>query len=545
MLVRTNTTVVGDSATSAIWTLISRVTGFGRVLLIGAILGPSFFGNLFQLANQMPWIVFDLAIGALLGALLVPELVKHISNDDTARTERIAGGFLGIVLSAFTAIAILVMIFSTQIASLMAWQIDDPATKQLFIETGRPLLWLTAPQLVGYGIAMTGQAVQHATGHYLIPAAASILENLTVIGTLLVFAVVFGTGATLGNLQGGEIYLLGLGSSAGVAMHAIAQVIGARRVGLKIRPRWGWTDPDVQSVLRTAVPTSATAMLNGMRLFVMLIAANTVAGGVVAFQLALNVLNLPVALGSKPVAYALLPRLSRHHQAGEGDEFSDGYRRGVGLASMLNVPAAVAALAIGWFAAGAVAVGEMDTVEGRTLLSLVLVGIAGAIVGEGLQQLAVAASYAKGDPFGPLNSLALRVLVTFIGIGISLAYLDGAEAVLGIAVSMSIADLLASGYLHRRLSASFGQAHPATIGPYRLTSSVLRTTGASVVSFGLGGFAAAMLSMNSVFEAPAQRAGATIAILGVALLAFVGVRSRMDDEIVGLFDQLRPAGRGR
>ncbi|MFW2381844.1 MAG: murein biosynthesis integral membrane protein MurJ [Acidimicrobiales bacterium] len=534
MLVRTNSTVVGDSATSAVWTLISRVTGFGRVLLIGAVLGPSYFGNLFQLANQMPWIVFDLAIGALLGALLVPELVRHIASGDRQRTERIAGGFLGLVLSAFTAIALLVMLFSTQIASLFAITIDDPATKELFIETARPLLWLTAPQLVGYGIAMTGQAVQHATGHYLVPAAASILENVTVIITLIVFAVVFGTGVGLGELQGGEVLLLGLGSSLGVALHALAQIVGARRVGLSIRPRWGWSDPDVRSVLRNALPTSATALLNGMRLLIMLIASNTVAGGVVAFQLALNVLNLPVALGSKPVAYALLPRLARHFQAGEMEEFSDGYRRGVGLAALLNVPAAAAALAIGWFAAGAVAVGEMDTAEGRELLSLVLVGIAGAIIGEGLQQLAVAASYAKGDPRGPLNSVALRVLLTFFGTMLSLSLLSGAETVLGIAVSMSVADLVASGYLHRRLSATF------TPGSYGLSASVLRTTGASVVSFGIGGFVAAVVAASGSFDAPAQRAGATLAIVGVALIAFVTVRVQLDDEVPSLLEQLRP-----
>ncbi len=536
MLVRSNSTVVGDSATSAVWTLVSRVTGFGRVLLIGAILGPSYFGNLFQLANQMPWIVFDLAIGALLGALLVPELVRHISEGDRQRTERIAGGFMGLVLSAFTTIAILVMVFSTQIASLFAITIDDPATKELFIQTARPLLWLTAPQLVGYGIAMTGQAVQHATGHYLVPAAASILENITVILTLIVFAIVFGTGVDLADLQGGEVVLLGLGSSLGVALHAIAQMVGAQRVGLTIRPRWGWTDPDVRSILRTAIPTSGTALLNGMRLLIMLIASNTVAGGVVAFQLALNVLNLPVALGSKPVAYALLPRLARHFQAGDTDEFSDSYRRGVGLAAMINVPAAAAALTIGWFAAGAVAVGEMDTLEGRRLLSLVLVGIAGAIVGEGLQQLAVAASYARSDPQGPLFSLFLRVFVTLNGTFLSLWLLSGAEIVLGIAVSMSIADIAASGYLHRRLSASFS----FSAGAYGLSGSVLRTTGAAAIAFGLGGLVAWALTASDSFDAPAPRAGATFAIVATALVGFLAMRSQLDDEVPTLIEELLP-----
>lgn len=536
MLVRSDSTVVGDSATSALWTLFSRVTGFGRVLLIGAVLGPSYFGNLFQLANQTPWIVFDLAVGALLGALLVPELVRHIANSDTATTERIAGGFLGIVLSGFTLLAVLIVVFSGSIAALFALPISDPGTRDLFISTARPLLWLTAPQLVGYGIAMTGQAVQHATGHYLIPAAASILENVTVILTLVAFAIIFGTGVDLGDLQGGEVLLLGGGATLGVALHAVAQMYGAQRVGIRLRPRWGWTDPQIRTILHSALPTSGTAVLNGARLLIMMVAANTVAGGVVAFQLALNVVNLPVALASKPVAYALLPRLARLHQGSDQDGFGDAYRRGVGLAALVTIPAAAASASMGWFAAHAVALGEMNTEAGRHLLALVLVGIGGAIVGEGLQQLAVTASYAQGDAVSPLRSLVLRISLTILGTALSLQLLAGPVKILGIAVSMSIADLVSSGFLHRRISAS------APTGEYELPLSVVRTAGAAVLVFGAAGFLAAIIASTGLVESPLQRAVAVLLILGPAMAAFLTLRSRMDDEVTQLFQQLRSRG---
>lgn len=530
---RSNSTVVGDSTTAATWTLLSRITGFGRVLLIGAVLGPSYFGNLFQLANQLPWIVFELAIGALLGALLVPPLVKHLGDGDLEATERLAGQFLGFVLAVFLVVTVVVMAGSVLIIRGLAAPISDQAVRDDFISAGLPLLLLTGPQLIGYGIAVTGQAVQHALGRFALPAAASIAENVIVIVALVIFAVRFGTGVEVGDVGLGHILLLGGGSSLGVAAHAGLQWFGVRQAGLRLVPRRGWSTPEMQSIIGQARTSAGTAVLNGLRILILIVASNTVAGGVVAFQLAINLLNLPVALGSKPVAFALLPRLSAAKLAGDLRALVETYARGVGMAAFISIPAAVASVALGWFAARALAVGEMAGSDGELLVFYALVGIAGAVVGEGLFQLATSASYACSDPVTPLRSQALRAVLTTVGAVGCLVFADGPIIVLWLGLIMSVADLVSSGYLHRRIMTMASSA-------YDLNRSLLLTTAAAAGCFAIG--AAVAVLIRSTTETPQHQIFVLVAtglIAAGSMAGFAFVRSRFDDELHELLLQLR------
>src|SRR5438094_8387408 len=92
--------------TVATWTIVSRVTGVIKFAVIGAVLGPTFFGNTYQLTNSLPNLMYyGLLAGSLFSSLLVPALVRHIDAGDRQASERIAGGFLGITLAMLLVIA--------------------------------------------------------------------------------------------------------------------------------------------------------------------------------------------------------------------------------------------------------------------------------------------------------------------------------------------------------------------------------------------------------------------------------------------------------
>src|SRR5437773_11614684 len=95
-----------DSMTVAAWTIVSRVTGVIKFAVIGAVLGPTFFGNTYQFTNSLPNLVFyGLLAGSLFSSLLVPALVRHIDAGDRQASERVASGFLGMTLVALVVIA--------------------------------------------------------------------------------------------------------------------------------------------------------------------------------------------------------------------------------------------------------------------------------------------------------------------------------------------------------------------------------------------------------------------------------------------------------
>ncbi len=476
---RTDGSLIGDSAAGATWTLISRITGFGRVLLLGAVFGPSYLGNLFQLANQLPWITFELAVGALLHALIIPALVEPLSAGRLEDAQRLAGGFLTVVMAAFAVITIAVMAASWLVAGLLASPIDDAAQRADYVRLGVPLLLLTAPQLVGYGIAITGQAVQQAMGSFALPAAASIIENVVVIATLIVFAVLAGGDVTLDTVAMEHIILLGVGSSLGVIAHAAVQLYGVRRLGFRLRPNNNWRSSQMASIWRQAKPSSATAALNGLRYLVLFVSCNAVPGGVVALQFALNMLNLPVALVSKPIAYALLPRLALQFKNRDMTSMAETYMRSVGMAALVAVPAAIATLSLGWFAGPGFAVGQMANGDGPALLMAVLTGIAGAVLGEGLFQLLTSATFAMDDARSTFHGYAVRFAITVALALVASASTSGVTRVFAIVVAMSLGDLIASVALHLRIARSLPGA------PYHLKRSVAATAATAGVPFAL------------------------------------------------------------
>lgn len=534
--------VVSDSASTAKWTLVSRITGFGRVLLVAAVLGPTFVGNLFQLANQLPWLVFEITVGSLLGSLLVPALMNrvggsaHHANEDAApdleAVGRLAGTFVTGVMAVFGGVSLAVMILSPLVARLFALGVPDDVHDQL-VSAALPLILLTAPQVLGYGLTVTLQSVQQAMGSYALPAAAGMVENVVVILALAIYGLSFGSNTAVGEFDTPRLLVLGLGSSAGVLAHVLLQWWGVRRLGLRLPLSIDWSQPEVREVARRALPAIGTAALNGVRVLALMVLANSVAGGVVALQMALNLLGVAVALGAKPVAYAMLPRLAVQFRAGDLAGFRESYERSVGLAALIAIPAAVGAASLGWLLGPALAFGAMDNSDGRELLTFTVTAISIAVLGEALHQLAVAGSYGRNDARSPLAAYVIRLAVTLLVLPF-LWNLDGAAKVLAITLAMGLGDFVSGFILHRLVGRPLP---PVASSDYLLSRSLFRTIGSAALGFG-GAAVAAMFVTPSITGRPFEiLAMAVVGLIGLAVTLFV--RRRLDTELASLIRQLR------
>src|SRR3954452_8338216 len=87
------------------FTLVSRVTGLARVAVAGAVLGPTFFANIFQATNTVPNITYNLMAGSLLTTLIVPTLVEALDHGGLDRAREVARRLVGVVLAGFSAAA--------------------------------------------------------------------------------------------------------------------------------------------------------------------------------------------------------------------------------------------------------------------------------------------------------------------------------------------------------------------------------------------------------------------------------------------------------
>ncbi len=451
--------VTGDSIAVAGWTALSRATGVLRFAVIGAVLGPTFFGNTYQFTNSLPNLVFyGLLGGALFSSLLVPALVKSIDLGDRAGSVRLAGGFLGV---AWLGLAVLVPV------TVLAGPLALGAGQQ---GQARVLLALFVPQLFCYAVVATSVAVMNAHRRFALAAGAPAIENLGIIAVLL----------AIGDPS--RIVPLGIGTTLAVVLHAAVQWAGARRAGVTLVPRAGWRDPEARTLIRRAVPSVIQAALAAGQLVVLLAIANRVPGGVVAFQLALSFCYVINALGAVPFALAALPRLARMHRDGDRAGFAGTLAGGLSLGLFVTVPVAVIYFVMAGPLAGLVSAGRMGP-GGTALIAAALAGLAAAVIGETIFSISTYASYAREDTRSPLwstvvgagtcltvASLALPAEGTAVLAILGLAYSAGAVAA---AIVLSTRIWRDRAPARRKLLTSAGRTAAGAVvlaGPAWLTS---------------------------------------------------------------------------
>ncbi|MDP9387772.1 MAG: hypothetical protein M3Q48_07535 [Actinomycetota bacterium] len=447
------TVVAGNSVAVGAWTLVSRVTGVGKVVAIAAVLGPTYLGNTYQATNLLPNVVyFGFLAGSLFASLLVPPLVAHLDRNDFRGAQRVAGGFLGVALIAFALLTAVVVAAGPLVMRVLAAGVEDPEVAEAQRRIGAPLLAMLMPQVVLYGIAGTAGAVLNARGRFALASAAPALENVGIMITLTANAILFGTGIDVEGVGASQLLLLGMGTTGAVALHAGAVWLGARRAGITLVPRGGWRDPEVRAVLRRAVPSLGHGGLGAFASFAVLVVANRVPGGVVAFQMALNFYALPVAVGANSVALALLPQLSRSHNAGNGQRFRSQLVEGLSLAFFLSIPVALAYVVLAWPLARAVSFGEMATPQGVRLIAVSLAAIGLGVLGETAFRVATNACYAQRDVRTPLVGMVIRGAVCLAGMMLALLG-HGVAVLLVVGLAYTMADLTGAAYVWRKLAA--------------------------------------------------------------------------------------------
>jgi putative peptidoglycan lipid II flippase len=468
--------VLSNSFAGSIWTIVSRLTGLLKIITVGAILGATYLGNTYQSINSLPNLVYyQLLAGSLFASLLVPPLVRHIDQEDRGGGQRLVEGFLGTLLLIAAAASVILIALGPLIMKLLTLGVHDPATAAAQQRVGWMLLAMFVPQIALYIVAGCGAAVMNANGRFALAAAAPALESAGMIAVLITAALLFGTATGILDVTTPEILLLGLGTTAAVGLHATCQWFGARASGLRLVPGIGWRDPDVRRVLRRILPTLAFTGLAALQIFAVMIVANSVQGGFVAFQLALNFFYLPTAIVTWPIARALLPQLSRLHHVGDAPGLRDAFLRGVAVASFVTVPIAVGYLVLAPAMGEALAFGALAQGGGAHLMTLSLAALAPGLVAETWFILGTYALYAQHDARAPLRSMGIRVGVSLMIMLVARAFGGGSVlALLGVALSAgSLAGAIHLGVRLRRRLPAGSFSLPRSLGRTALAATVM------------------------------------------------------------------------
>lgn len=327
-------------ATVGGFTLVSRLTGFLRDVLIAAMLGAGPVADAFFVAFKLPNFFRRLTAEGSLTVAFVPLYAGLLETDGPEVAREFAREVLAVLaagLTAFSAAMILAMPWVMVV--LAPGFIDTPERFDLAVEFTR----VTFPYLPLISLVALFGGMLNSHDRFAAMASAPILLNLILVAALLT------AWATLDGVPGIDREArveIGVALSWGVAVAGLAQFLwlveACRREGILPRPAWPRWTKRVAELLRLMGPAMLGAGVIQVNLLIDVILASTLPTGSISFLYYADRVNqLPLGVVGVAIGTALLPAISRQVRRGDDAGAIDTTNRGLEIGLLLTLPAAL------------------------------------------------------------------------------------------------------------------------------------------------------------------------------------------------------------
>jgi putative peptidoglycan lipid II flippase len=485
-------------------TLLSRVFGFVRDILIAATLGSGWVADAFVVAFRFPNLFRRLFGEGAFNSAFVPLFAKKIEGDgrDVARSfaeEAMAGlVFILLILTILAELSMPLLMYA------LAPGFDAQPEK---FDLAVLLTRITMPYLLCMSLVALMSGALNSVGRFAESSSVSIVLNVTMIaGTLLSLYLGFSASGEAGIIQAWSVFVAGI-LQLGVLMW------GMKRAGLTLRLRWPRWTPDMRRLVGLGVPGMISGGVTQINIAIGTIIASMQAGAVSHLYYADRLYELPLAIVGIAVGVVLLPDVARQLRAGNHAGVMDSQNRSLEFAMMLTVPAALALAVMPneivrvLFERGAYTAD--DTMKTAAALQIFALGLPAFV----LIKVFSPAYFAREDTRTPMRYAIISLTANTIG-SIALFFWFrsmGWMPHLGIAVATALGGWLNAALLWGTLRQR---------GQFELDARLLRNL--PLIAAAAIAMAAALL----VAKGPAAAyldANALLAVKGAALAALIGL----------------------
>jgi putative peptidoglycan lipid II flippase len=330
----------------SVGTMLSRATGLLRVSAQTAALGVNALGNSYSTANTTPNIVYELVLGGILTSVFVPVFVEWLQKHGRAEAWLVADRILTLALVVLAAVAVLGAVFAPQIVRLYLSASDAP-NKEEQIALGAFFLRWFMPQIVFYGIGAVATGLLQAERRFAVPMFAPILNNLSVIATFGVYALLVRGGTTsVASITFAQKTVLAIGTTLGVAAMTLALWPSLRRLGFRWHLRFDWNHPAVRRLGKLALWIVVYVVANQLAYVVIIVFTGSFPRGYVIYSSAFIFFQLPHSIVAVSIFTALLPPMSGRWADRDLDGLRSLYSSGIRDTMVVIVPAALGYIAL-------------------------------------------------------------------------------------------------------------------------------------------------------------------------------------------------------
>jgi putative peptidoglycan lipid II flippase len=465
-------------------TVLSRVTGYARWMAQAAVLGTTIVADAYTVSIVLPSLIYELFLGGILYSIFIPVLVERMTTHGEDDARRLTNALFTLVLPVMAVLALVGIVFAEPFVALFtdwgAAQKLSPAEAERTVDLAVLFFRIFALQMLFYGVSTIATGVLQAHRHFFLPTFAPVLNNLFVIASFALYAVLVGVDRIL------ALYVLAGGVTVGTAIMAFALIPTLWRLGYRPRPQLG--HPALLPTAKLAGPMVVLVAASvAFQAFGVYLATQFEA--VAELNYAFAVFSLPYGVFVVAIATALMPELSERHARGDDEGYRDTFSFGIRTMVFVVVPSAVGLIAFSNPIIGLLYQrGNFDAQDTGTVSTL-LVAYSIGLLGYSAYFFVVRAFYSRQNTKTPAL-LNVVIFLLYAALAYTLSRLFGVVGVV-LALSIAYAVLAVLGLLAtrreikrldgRRLVRSTAKALAAGAAMYAVAwgGTVLLGTGAS------------------------------------------------------------------
>ncbi|MCL6561986.1 MAG: murein biosynthesis integral membrane protein MurJ [Firmicutes bacterium] len=306
-------------------TLISRLTGFFREVVMAIYFGTSSLTDAWLMASVLPNLLFSSLNGSIT-TTVVPVMTEAEVSYPRRSVQRFVEELFTIIVLLSALLIGLGEGFAPWLMHLIAPGFHSDQEWQLALVMTR---WMI-PTVLFWSLAGLISGVLQTREHYLAPALTPAMVNVVRILTIIVFGQLWG------------IVGVAIGFTLAVISQLVLVIPALARTGYRLRFRWRWTHPLLRRTVEMAIPFFVSTSVGTLGVIVdRILASFLVTGSIAALNYSYVLVQVPIGLVVSSLATPVYTRLAQHHSLDDGETFHRLAMRGFRLVVLIIVPITV------------------------------------------------------------------------------------------------------------------------------------------------------------------------------------------------------------